>query len=971
LTLDHPSFAADGGDGYVHTNPNGAGNYLGLCASNPGTFVCNDKLIGYWIFTGELTDDTDGHGSLVASVAVGNHLAPGIVNLFPFVGYSPQISGVAPHANLVGYDACNDSGGCPTSATLGAIDQAGLDGVDVFNYSIGGGASSPWTHSGAQAMLAAGEAGVVVVTSAGNTGPGAATVSSPANAPWVLANGAASHPRKGINSLVDMAGGNGAPPPPIQGKGLSNGHGPAPIVLAANSGDPLCLNPFPPGTWSGEIVVCDRGTIARVAKGFNVLAGGAGGLVLVNTAVDQSLNDDVHHLPAVHIDFAQGQALKAWLTTEGISPQARISGTAIDVNPANGDILWSFSSRGPNLQADVLKPDLAAPGHDILGAHRTFPPDPSVATMEFTVSSGTSFASPHVTGAAALVRAVNPSWTPAEVRSALSSTASPTILVDEGGLAPADPFDAGSGRADVPAAASIGLVMDETGADFTAADPAAGGDPTALNLPSLVSGSCCNCSWTRVFTAVEPAAYNVSTFGAPVAAAPSTFALAAGESQAVVFTASTGGLPLSTWSFGSVEVSESGGSLPTLRLPVAIQPPGPASMSSNVHIEASAPTGSELVQGLVPARNVTDFTAEVHGLTKGTMVTEHLTQDPTNGDPYDNLNDGTTFVVPVTVPAGARRLVAEIVASTAIDMDLPVGSGPVPSAATNLCSSTSSGTIEFCRLDDPPPGDYWILVQNWAQSASPPDLVRLSYAVVGPGTTDHELTVAGPATAPACDPFDISLSWYVATPRDGDRFYGLATLGSSPANPDDLGVMDVSIVFDNVERWLLCSSPALAIPDNGSAFDIASVSESLNLTDLKVHIDASHTWVGDLIFTLEHIGGATATLIDRPGVPATTVGCGEDDIDVVVDDQGTGDIESQCDIGPAISGYRIGGDPPSSVLSAFIGEDLGGDWMLTVSDNELQDTGSLLNWCLDVSLGLIFADGFESGDPSQWSSATP
>ena len=184
-------------------------------------------------------------------------------------------------------------------------------------------------------------------------------------------------------------------------------------------------------------------------------------------------------------------------------------------------------------------------------------------------------------------------------------------------------------------------------------------------------------------------------------------------------------------------------------------------------------------------------------------------------------------------------------------------------------------------------------------------------------------------------------------------------------------LMEVSIVFDNVERWLLCSSPALAIPDNGSAFDIASVSENLNLTDLKVHIDARHTWVGDLIFTLEHIGGATATLIDRPGVPATTVGCGEDDIDVVVDDQGTGDIESQCDVGPAISGNRIGGDPPSSVLSAFIGEDLGGDWRLTVSDNELQDTGSLMTWCLDVSLGLIFSDGFESGDVSQWSGSTP
>ena len=74
FNMDHPSFADIGGDGYNHTNPFGAGIYKGLCASNPGTWICNDKLVGYYIFTGETTEDTDGHGSHTASTAAGNYV---------------------------------------------------------------------------------------------------------------------------------------------------------------------------------------------------------------------------------------------------------------------------------------------------------------------------------------------------------------------------------------------------------------------------------------------------------------------------------------------------------------------------------------------------------------------------------------------------------------------------------------------------------------------------------------------------------------------------------------------------------------------------------------------------------------------------------------------------------------------------------------------------------------------------------
>jgi len=135
---DHPSFAAIGGDGYHHVNPLGAGNYLGDCATGHAT--CNDKLIGVWSWP-VITDsfdgvrppsgeDYNGHGSHTASTVAGN-----VVNNVPLLGSSlgdgdgtptgftfAQVSGVAPHANIVAYQVCFPTGGCPDEAILTAVD---------------------------------------------------------------------------------------------------------------------------------------------------------------------------------------------------------------------------------------------------------------------------------------------------------------------------------------------------------------------------------------------------------------------------------------------------------------------------------------------------------------------------------------------------------------------------------------------------------------------------------------------------------------------------------------------------------------------------------------------------------------------------------------------------------------------------------------------------------------------------------
>jgi hypothetical protein len=227
--------------------------------------------------------------------------------------FGVSLSGVAPRANIIVYDVCVAD--CPESASLAAIDQAVADGVDVINFSIGGPSVNPWTDPTSLAFLAAREAGIFVSAAAGNSGPSQGTVNSPANAPWVTAVGDATHNRRFTNPALQLSG-PGAPLP-MQGAGITRGYGPAPMVYAGDFGDPLCLSPFrrkAPGrmgkSWSATGAIYSAG-----GEGLNVKAGGAGGMVLVNQVNDSGLAADFHILPAIHLSFNDGSALKAWLAT--------------------------------------------------------------------------------------------------------------------------------------------------------------------------------------------------------------------------------------------------------------------------------------------------------------------------------------------------------------------------------------------------------------------------------------------------------------------------------------------------------------------------------------------------------------------------------------------------------------------------------------------------------------------------------
>lgn len=575
INPSNPSFADVGADGYNHTNPWGAGVYKGVCDTTNSlydpTFPCNDKLIGAWAYTGINSGnarDYEGHGSHTASTAAGN-----VVNAQVngnTISITRQISGIAPHANIVAYAAC-----CNGDTLSAAIDQIVLDGVDVANYSIGSASpSDPWNDFDSVGFLNARDAGIFVATSAGNNGPDPATLGSPGDAPWITTVAASTHNRKVTNAIINMSGGNTTPPADMLGASFTSAYGPAKIVYAGDYGDALCLNPFPANTWTnGEIVICDRGIIARVDKGANVQAGGAGGLILANSAADgEGVVADDHYLPAVHIGYQNGLVLKAWVADGGSNHTGTIRGSLLETNDDWGDFLTDFTSRGPNRAlGDIVKPDVAAPGKDVLAAVGINDPLPP----EYTFYDGTSMASPHIAGAGALLMALHPTWTPAEIQSALMSTAWQDMLDYDQASLPT-PFEMGSGRVDLSVAAKAGLVLNETKANYDAANPETGGDPSTLNLASFGNGACYQtCSWTRTLRSTQGSSVtwtvDVSAAdGLDLVVSPSSFVIPAGGTQVLTVDADARRIAPDTWAFGKITLTPSDPAIPTAHFPVAV-----------------------------------------------------------------------------------------------------------------------------------------------------------------------------------------------------------------------------------------------------------------------------------------------------------------------------------------------------------------------------------------------------------------
>ncbi|KAF7013132.1 unnamed protein product [Triticum aestivum] len=624
----HPSFA------YV---PSWQPPRTGVCSAGPRfpRSSCNGKIVTARYFADgaaavlpldtsrDLSPfDADGHGSHVASIAVGNRGAP-VVAGGAMYGFA---SGMAPHARLAVYKAMYPAGGT-TADLISAIDQAVQDEVDVLVLSIGPDARPPTkvTFLGMLdvALLFARRAGVFVAQAAGNGGPAQSSVTS--YSPWVTAVAAGTTGRTYTPWLV--LGNNRRVP----GLGLSAptpGGGLLQHRLVAAGEDEECqdaeaLRRRVGGVVHGNVVLCSfsrgfyegRSTVAAVITVAEAL--GLAGFVLL---ADARYGDFVAQpipfpIPGVMVPRVADAHLVWSYYAEctmfgGLATAAITEGRAAAFTDA-APVVARYSSRGPDLAdaestpADVLKPDVLAPGDQIWAAWSTLSAnEPILAGNHFAMISGTSMAAPHVGGVAALIKQRHPSWGPSAIASALSTTAlrhdnrGRPIMAEgfELGMSqPATPFDCGAGFINPAGAMDPGLVL-ESGFDdyisFLCSLPqlspddvrgatgetcqAALDSPADLNLPSItVSALQGSLTLRRRVTNVASNAerYLCSALppdGVVVGVRPGWFDIAPGETQEVVIEMNVSRAS-GAFSFGEIVLT---GSLDHLvRLPLAVRAP--------------------------------------------------------------------------------------------------------------------------------------------------------------------------------------------------------------------------------------------------------------------------------------------------------------------------------------------------------------------------------------------------------------
>lgn len=477
LEFDHPAFQDDGLrllPGYPKADP----GFLGLTSAKvivARSYVerMNDKSVG-----GSSPDDYSpwdraGHGTAVAMIAAGNAVE------------SPAgaISGIAPKARIGVYKVFGTPGinfHTADQVVISAIDDAVEDGMDILNLSLGHVSLWPWDAAGSDCRLARStslcdplavaaqnaveEFGRVVVVAAGNEGrrgldadPLLVSINSPANAPAVITVGGVGNAYESRETvrLGDQAfeAYSGTGP-------AADGVLTAPAAVAADYGDYRGCAPFPAGSLTGRIAVIRRGVCLFRDKVEHADAAGAVGVLVMNQWEDDeddgglvrmALLEDTD-IPAFFVNRADGDSILSQVTVAG-------GILALDPTPVQAESDWnqvtSSSSRGPTV-ALLPKPDLAAPSSVLYSAAPRYNAEGNLYSPSgFRSTSGTSFAAPSVSGAAALVWEAFPTLSARQVGSALINSASPSVMEDD---EPARLSSVGAGVLDVEAALRPGAV---------------------------------------------------------------------------------------------------------------------------------------------------------------------------------------------------------------------------------------------------------------------------------------------------------------------------------------------------------------------------------------------------------------------------------------------------------------------------------------------------------------------------------
>jgi hypothetical protein len=770
-----------------------------------------------------------GHGDHTASTVAGNSGVQAVVNGIPMGAQS----GMAPRARVAAYKVCwsyddatatdgtGSKNSCFNSDSVSAIDDAVKDGVNAINYSISGSQTSS-ADPVEQAFYRAALANVFVAASAGNSGPAnqVAHIS-----PWLTTVAASTHDRA-LTATVTL--GNAAT---YTGASVNISALPSkPVILstdavlagAAVADANLCFSApatLDPAKVAGKIVVCTRGTNARVDKSAAVLAAGGVGMILVDNGA--GLVAEAHSVPTVHVSAADGAAIKTYAATSGSTAALG----AFGIGSAPAPIMASFSSRGPNQgDGNILKPDVTAPGVDVIAAvssaggttvaeatasRNAIVAGTLVPPPDWSSYQGTSMSSPHVAGIALLLKQANPTWSPAAIKSALMTTAYTTL--DDGQAGAANgllPWAQGAGHIKPNKAVDPGLVYDAGKLDYdayqckvnrtsvTAADCAASGtlgETYNLNQPSITVGAVVgSVTVTRTVTHVgsSTATYNATVTGLTgftAVVTPASFTLAPGAKQTFTVKLTAAGAVENVWSFGALTWADG---THVVRSPVQartgkaiVAPPemtGTTVSGSRLFTVKTGFSGrmTSIKGGL---KDVT-MSAPV-SLSPGAASSAQLKAACSAGVDTANVK-----VMNVTLPAGT--LVAKFalrdadVGTAGDDYDMML-----LSASGASVYSGNDGSNEAVQIASPAAGNYKVCVVLYGSSASSSNF-RLSSWIVTPADIGGNFNVMLPSQVYAAGSATVGMGWSGLTP--GKRYMGAAQFLDLSGIPQATTVLSVN-----------------------------------------------------------------------------------------------------------------------------------------------------------------------------------
>lgn len=743
-------------DGKIAMLKSDGDTFVGECQKGQGSGAtfdgrdCNSKVLSARYFADDFLKyvapqnrapeelispvDVGSHGTHTASTAAGN------ANVHANLGATDMgiTSGVAPAAKVSVYKVCweddnPDTGGCYSSASVAAINQAILDGVDVLNYSISG-STSTTTDPVALAFLSAASAGIFVAASAGNSGPTASTVNH--GAPWLTTVAASSFSTE-LQGTVEFEDGS-------KFRGASLMAAPvlaSNVVLAANaaaagaSSPELCApNVLDPSKVAGKIVVCDRGVVDRVAKSAEVKRAGGIGMILVNLSTS-SEDLDRHSVPTVHVNPPATQQIKDKITANPSIKVALVNKDTTGLPVAPQPQIAGFSSRGPLLAtgSDLLKPDVAAPGVAVLAGVSPI----GSGGDQFGMMSGTSMAAPHVAGFGALILARNPNWSPATVKSAMMTTAGEVKNAD--GSRNGDVFATGAGQVDVARVLDPGLVYDNAQEDYLKFIQGTGLDlgipdlgstaPRDMNVASFALGALTGkTEVTRTVTALTPGVYRARADvpGIKVTVTPSILSFsAAGEKRTFKVKFENTSAALGQFAMGSLVWQGAGKNVAS---PIAVRPQAVVA-PANLAFTSEGGTG----QGGIPVVSGTNAPVKItlDGLSKADSSAIELVPGPLALE-----TDESNFAKEVTVAAGSPLAKFSVYSSDeSADFDMVVFNP----AGQVLLAQTASAS-ESISVPNPAAGVYTVFVNLYASPNGQPTKASVDAAVLGANVGNATVT---------------------------------------------------------------------------------------------------------------------------------------------------------------------------------------------------------------------------------------